>query len=300
MKTKMEIRPFQAADYDMAASLWREVFPHNRDLSDSRAYVCVFLHRNPGLSFVAVAGGRVVGAVLAGHDSRRGYVYHLGVLPAFRNIGIGAALLGEVEKALAAAGIVKLHLFVWQDNRGACDFYRRRGYQRREDIAVFSKILQPSSPPWTVEDLRLTEVGAATAIIERVFDEFIGPGYAPEGVDTFKSFIQPAEIAWRSLNGNFILVAKDENEIIGVIEMKNYKHISLLFVAKEYHRQGVAKQLLRQAVSRCRTAEWEELELTVNSSPFAVPVYQKLGFTPVGPEQVQNGIRFVPMILKRM
>jgi predicted GNAT family N-acyltransferase len=38
--------------------------------------------------------------------------------------------------------------------------------------------------------------------------------------------------------------------------------------------------------------------LTVNSSPYAVPVYAKLGFVPTDREQVQSGIRYTPMIYK--
>ncbi len=38
-------------------------------------------------------------------------------------------------------------------------------------------------------------------------------------------------------------------------------------------------------------------ELTVNASPNAVLAYERLGFTPAGPEQTVNGIRFIPMAL---
>ena len=35
--------------------------------------------------------------------------------------------------------------------------------------------------------------------------------------------------------------------------------------------------------------------LTVHSSPYAVPVYQRLGFTADGPERQEDGIRYTPM-----
>ena len=37
--------------------------------------------------------------------------------------------------------------------------------------------------------------------------------------------------------------------------------------------------------------------MTVNSSPYAVPVYHKLGFKDTGSEQMVNGLRFTPMEL---
>ena len=35
--------------------------------------------------------------------------------------------------------------------------------------------------------------------------------------------------------------------------------------------------------------------MTVNSSPYAVPIYHKLGFYDVDSEQVVKGVRFTPM-----
>jgi predicted GNAT family N-acyltransferase len=36
--------------------------------------------------------------------------------------------------------------------------------------------------------------------------------------------------------------------------------------------------------------------ITVHSCPWAVGVYERLGFVPLGPEQEQDGIRFVEMV----
>jgi len=39
--------------------------------------------------------------------------------------------------------------------------------------------------------------------------------------------------------------------------------------------------------------------MTVFSSPFAVPIYQALGFESTDKEQVDNGIRYFPMRLTK-
>ena len=36
----------------------------------------------------------------------------------------------------------------------------------------------------------------------------------------------------------------------------------------------------------------------IDSSPYAAPIYQKLGFRAIGPEQVVDGLRFIPMEYK--
>ena len=38
-------------------------------------------------------------------------------------------------------------------------------------------------------------------------------------------------------------------------------------------------------------------KMTVNSSPYAVPIYHKLGFKETDSEQIVNGLRYIPMIL---
>jgi ribosomal protein S18 acetylase RimI-like enzyme len=98
-----------------------------------------YLARNPGMSFVACDGGRVVGAVLCGTDGRRGYLHHLAVAAPDRQRGLGRALVQRCLDALAAAGITKCHLFVFAPNIPARNFWTRIGWRLREDIVVMSR-----------------------------------------------------------------------------------------------------------------------------------------------------------------
>ncbi|NLF35987.1 MAG: GNAT family N-acetyltransferase [Clostridiaceae bacterium] len=81
------------------------------------------------------------------------------------------------------------------------------------------------------------------------------------------------------------------NEIIGVIATRNNgNHIALFFVDGRYHRQGIGRKLF-QVVLEKSTGN----KITVNSSPYAVEIYKKLGFIPDTDEQIKEGIRFTPM-----
>jgi ribosomal protein S18 acetylase RimI-like enzyme len=124
------IRQFRLDDYDRAVALWQQAGLSVRP-GDDRASIARLLERNPGLSFVAVAGGDIVGTVLGGFDGRRGYIYHLGVLPRLRRRGIARRLVREVEQRLAALGCPKLNLSVADDNAAAIDFYRSIGFEKR-------------------------------------------------------------------------------------------------------------------------------------------------------------------------
>ena len=77
----MDITPFKMRFYEEVFALWQQCEGVGITESDSRDNVQAYLRRNPGLSFVALSSGRIVGAILAGHDGRRGYLNHLGGAP---------------------------------------------------------------------------------------------------------------------------------------------------------------------------------------------------------------------------
>lgn len=111
--------------------------------------------------------------------------------------------------------------------------------------------------------------------------------HSQQGIDSFYKFISNQEI----IDSLEFFGAFDNNTLRGVIATNdNRKHICCFFVSAAYQKQGIGKQL------------WEYLkenssndEFTVNSSPFAVPVYHKLGFVDTNTEQLTDGIRYTPM-----
>ena len=71
-----------------------------RSIDDSKEGVTRFLNRNPGTSVVAVEDGKIVGAILCGHDGRRGCLYHVCVAKEYRRQGIGKAMVIHCMEAL--------------------------------------------------------------------------------------------------------------------------------------------------------------------------------------------------------
>ena len=134
-------------------------------------------------------------------------------------------------------------------------------------------------------------------LVTRVFDESVAPEYSAEGVREFYRYIEPTAFRERAQANHFGLIAVVQTKIVGMIEMRGYNHISLLFVDRNYQRRGIAKHLFSQAIQICQAHKPQPSEISVNSSSFAVPIYEKLGFDRVGGRQVRNGIGFVPMLL---
>jgi N-acetylglutamate synthase len=132
------IREFAATDYDAAIALWRSASGVVMRDADAREPLTAYLARNPGLSFVAVDGNDIVGAVLCGTDGRRGYLQHLAIAATHRRRGIGRRLSDSCVHALAARGIDKCHLMVLSDNAAAEAFWKRAGWLPRPDIRLMS------------------------------------------------------------------------------------------------------------------------------------------------------------------
>jgi ribosomal protein S18 acetylase RimI-like enzyme len=135
------IVPFEAARYAQALDLWKRTPGIGISAADGEDAIGRFLEMNPGLSFAALARERLIGTALCGSDGRRGYLYHLAVDPAFRNRGIGRTLTECCLNSLRVVGIQKCHLFVIADNESGIAFWKCAGWDRRDDILVFSKSL---------------------------------------------------------------------------------------------------------------------------------------------------------------
>lgn len=135
-------------------------------------------------------------------------------------------------------------------------------------------------------------------LIKRVFDEFVAPDYSEEGNRFFNDWINPKSIAERQQNGRNIHLAFCESILVGMIEIRDKNHISLLFVDKNYHRLGIAKKLLLKSITNCIKI-YPEIDLfLVNASPYSIPIYKKLGFTKTASLLENHGIKYMPMELK--
>lgn len=137
------IRPMDVTDYAAVRNLWESCEGVGLNDADQPEALKAYLERNPGMSCVALAGGRVVGAALCGHDGRRGYLNHLAVSPAHRQQGIARRLVAHCLAALQTAGIAKCHLFIFTTNTAGRHFWQHIGWELRNDLAVASLTLSP-------------------------------------------------------------------------------------------------------------------------------------------------------------
>ena len=125
-------------DYDQVKALWMTIHGFGiRSVDDSREGIEMFLKRNPGMSVVAIEDDRVVGAILCGHDGRRGCMYHVCVDEAYRRRGIGKAMVVHAMEALKKEKINKVSLIAFTRNDVGNAFWKTIGWTKREDLNYY-------------------------------------------------------------------------------------------------------------------------------------------------------------------
>lgn len=138
----MQIRIMTVNDYHGLYALWTSCKGMGlNDVDDSPEGIARYLRRNPSTCFVAVESGEIVGCIMAGHDGRRGYIYHTAVKPECRGQGIGKALVQAAMEALREEGISKVALVAFARNEAGNAFWERMGFTRRDDLSYRNKTL---------------------------------------------------------------------------------------------------------------------------------------------------------------
>lgn len=137
----IELREMTIDDYKSVYAVWAGSEGIGLSDADSKEGIKRFLARNPGLSYIALDGVQIVGAALCGHDGRRGYIHHLAVLTSHRKRGIGKSLVSRCVYALMQIGISKCHLFVFDENQDAINFWQKVGWSQRVELMMMSQHL---------------------------------------------------------------------------------------------------------------------------------------------------------------
>ena len=129
----------------------------------------------------------------------------------------------------------------------------------------------------------------ALLFVKRVYIESKDESYSEQGIKTFCNFVDNKKIT-----KSFKVYGAFENNILkGIIATDRRKrHINLYFVDKVSQGKGIGKELMQVVVN-----DNENSYITVNSSRYGVPIYEKLGFVKTEEEKEQDGLKFTPMKL---
>ncbi len=146
-----------------------------------------------------------------------------------------------------------------------------------------------------ISELKKEEIPEFCSLVRTVYDEFVAPDYSDEGNSHFYSYLEEAAVSERFEQGGFFAAARVEDIFAGVAAFRDISHLTTFFVSKDYQNRGVGRMLFAFSLRHIRSHHPEIKKITVNSSPFALPVYKRLGFELTGGREEKDGIIYYPM-----
>ena len=148
-----------------------------------------------------------------------------------------------------------------------------------------------------ISAIKKREYGVTLEMVRESFWEYDASYYPRNGQDSFLAYASFPNFAYRQWHSHSTFVAKDQTRILGMIEIRGDCHISMLFVAPNYIKQGIGRALITTAVERCVSRKMNLRYITVNSSLFAEEFYKKMGFTATESPTTNDGLTCIPMAL---
>ena len=141
------------------------------------------------------------------------------------------------------------------------------------------------------------DIADISALMTRSAKEFIINEFSAEGRKVFLNLIRKNVIRDYMETGFVYHVAEIDDRIVGVIGMKNNNHLYHLFVDSLYHGRGIACTLWQYVMKKI-VEKQDVKEFIVNSSNYAIGMYEAFGFVQTEPMQEKNGVLYNPMVLR--
>lgn len=141
-----------------------------------------------------------------------------------------------------------------------------------------------------IRAMQSADIHPVSTMVMKTFLSFVAKTLPPHGVETFREIASPASLRDYLQADTCILLATEDEAIVGVAALREGRHVGMLFVDPAYQRQGIGKALMEQLLQHRRGAE-----VTVFASVSSVPAYRSYGFEVSGRIDEKGGIIYQPM-----
>jgi GNAT superfamily N-acetyltransferase len=148
----------------------------------------------------------------------------------------------------------------------------------------------------TIREATFEDAAAIGALARGLAQRFVTHELPRAAASALLETMSEAGIRERMIAGCRYHVAELEGGMIGLVGVKDNRHLYHLFVAEDHQRQGIGRALWHTARDACLAAG-NPGRFTVNASRYARPVYERLGFRAHAGEQQRHGVVTIPMVL---
>jgi GNAT superfamily N-acetyltransferase len=139
------------------------------------------------------------------------------------------------------------------------------------------------------------DVPGCLEVVKASFDLYVAPVYPPEGVENFYTYASAEAMVERLEKGAHLFGVFVGQVLVGILEFRAKDHVSLFFIHPDWQGMGLGRKLWTYALDELQKIYPPIHWMGVNSSPYAVPIYEKLGFVTKGPIQQKGGVIFQEM-----
>ncbi|WP_371669468.1 GNAT family N-acetyltransferase [Streptomyces sp. NBC_00289] len=138
------LRDYHDDDLDQAIEIWDQ----SRQADEDRVFPVseVMAAAKAGqTAVVAVVGDELVGMAVAQAYGRRGWILLVALASRWRELGIGSALLAELERRLRSLGVRHISALL-PANVAGTKALENSGYQSRDGLTYYEKLEPPGAP----------------------------------------------------------------------------------------------------------------------------------------------------------
>ena len=134
------LRRLTADDHAAILTLWERAGLHSirPEGRDSRSEFAWQLEHGQ-IAIGLEEDSRLIGVVLATHDTRKGWINRLAIDPDQRRKGYGEQLVQAAEEALHEAGMHLIAAFIEEGNDASLTLFEKLGYATHQHIHYVSK-----------------------------------------------------------------------------------------------------------------------------------------------------------------
>lgn len=144
-----------------------------------------------------------------------------------------------------------------------------------------------------VRTIEQQDLARVSFICMKAFMHSVAPSLSSEGIDTFRVIAAEDSFLNRIEGDNTILVFEEAGKVNGVIELKEGRHVAMLFVDPESQNKGIGSKLITEVMAYARGKT-----ITVSASLNSVSAYLKYGFACTGEPDENCGLKYQPMELE--
>ena len=144
-----------------------------------------------------------------------------------------------------------------------------------------------------IRKLEQKDLAGVSSLCMKAFMDSVAPNLSIEGVETFQGIASVDGFSNRMKEDNTILVYEENGKVKGVIELKEGRHVAMLFVAPDFQERGVGRALI-SAITPYTRGE----TITVSASLNSISAYFRYGFICAGDPDEKSGLKYQPMELE--